>query len=95
MSPRIIHLLLPGRDRRHYIRELRAAEQAHRDLPAKVEEAYSAAHAVACHEWTFGSSSAGRRENYVGGGKSANCINNKVKQKELLSGVGSERRSAP
>src|SRR4029077_3454492 len=44
MSPRIIHLPLSGRDRRHYVRELRAAEQAHRDLPAKVEE-------VAFHEW--------------------------------------------
>jgi hypothetical protein len=30
---------------------LRAAEQAHRDLPTKVEEAYRAAYAVACHEW--------------------------------------------
>ena len=50
MSPRIIQLPLSGRDRRHYMRELRAAEQAHRDLPAKVEEAYRAAHAVACHE---------------------------------------------
>jgi hypothetical protein len=51
MSPRIIHLPLSGRDRRHYVRELRAAEQAHRDLPAKVEEAYRAANALACHEW--------------------------------------------
>src|SRR6266576_2331996 len=33
MSPRIIHLPLSGRDRRHYVRELRAAEQAHRGLP--------------------------------------------------------------
>jgi hypothetical protein len=45
MSPRIIQLPLSGRDRRHYVRELRAAEQTHRDLPAKVEEAYRAAHA--------------------------------------------------
>jgi len=51
MSPRIIQLPLSGRDRRHYVRELRAAEQVHRDLPAKVEEAYRAAHALACHEW--------------------------------------------
>jgi hypothetical protein len=51
MSPRIIQLPLSGRDRRHYVRELRAAEQAHRDPPAKVEEAYRAAHALACHEW--------------------------------------------
>jgi hypothetical protein len=33
MSPRIIHLPLSGRDRRHYVRELRAAEQAHREMP--------------------------------------------------------------
>jgi hypothetical protein len=52
MSPRIIHLPLSGRDRRHYVRELRLAEQAHRDLPTKVEEAYRAAHALACHEWS-------------------------------------------
>jgi hypothetical protein len=52
MSPRIIPLSLSGRDRRHYVRELRAAEQAHRDLPAKVEETYRAAHALACHEWS-------------------------------------------
>src|SRR5258706_9878680 len=51
MSPRIIHVPLSGRDRRHYVRELRAAEQAHRDLPAKVEEAYRAAHRLACEEW--------------------------------------------
>jgi len=53
MSPRIIQLPLSGRDRRHYVCELRAAEQAHRDLPAKVEEAYRAAHRLlACHEWS-------------------------------------------
>jgi hypothetical protein len=52
MSPRIIHLPLSGRDRRHYVRELRAAEEAHRDLPAKVEEAYRAAHRLACQEWS-------------------------------------------
>jgi len=52
MSPRIIHLPLSGRDRRHYVRELRAAEQAHRELPAKVEEAYRAAHRLACEEWS-------------------------------------------
>ena len=53
MSPRIIQLPLSGRDRRHYVRELRAAEEAHRDLPAKVEEAYRAAHALACHVRQF------------------------------------------
>ncbi len=51
MSPRIVHLL-SGRDRRHYVRELRLAEQAHRELPARVEEAYRAAHRLACEEWS-------------------------------------------
>src|SRR5258706_4862298 len=51
MSPRIVHLL-SGRDRRHYVRELRLAEQAHRALPARVEEAYRAAHRLACEEWS-------------------------------------------
>jgi hypothetical protein len=55
MSSRIIQFPLSGRDRRHYVRELRAAEQAHRALPGRVEEAYRAAHRLAC-----GSSSAGR-----------------------------------
>src|SRR5258707_12025846 len=52
MSPRIIQLPLSGRDRRHYVRELRAAEQAHRALPGRVDEAYRAAHRLACEEWT-------------------------------------------
>lgn len=51
MSPRIIHLPLSGRDRRHYVRELRAAEQAHRAMPDQVAAAYRAAHALACQEW--------------------------------------------
>ncbi len=51
MSPRIVRLL-SGRDRRHYVRELRLAEQAHRELPARVEEAYRAAHRLACEEWS-------------------------------------------
>src|SRR6266849_5282733 len=52
MSPRIIHLPLSGRDRRHHVRELRLAEQAHRELPNRVEEAYRAAHRLACEEWS-------------------------------------------
>jgi hypothetical protein len=52
MSPRIIQLPLSGRDRRHYVRELRAAEQAHREMPGRVEEAYRAAHRLACQEWS-------------------------------------------
>jgi hypothetical protein len=34
------------------VRELRLAEQAHRELPSRVEEAYRAAHRLACHEWS-------------------------------------------
>src|SRR5258706_15860560 len=52
MSPRIIHLPLSGRDRRHYVRELRLAEQAHRELPGRVEEAYRAAYRLTCEEWS-------------------------------------------
>lgn len=48
MSPRIIQLPMSGRDRRHYVRELRLAEQAHASLPGRVAEAYAAAHRLAC-----------------------------------------------
>ena len=48
----LIHLPLSGRNRRHYVRELRAAEQAHREPPGRVEEAYRTAHRLACHEWS-------------------------------------------
>jgi hypothetical protein len=34
------------------VRELRLAEQAHRELPGRVEEAYRAAHRLACQEWS-------------------------------------------
>jgi hypothetical protein len=51
MSPRIIQLPMSGRDRRHYVRELRLAEQAHARLPGRVAEAYAAAHRLACEEW--------------------------------------------
>jgi hypothetical protein len=60
LSGQFIQLPLSGRDRRHYVRELRAAEQAHRDLPAKVEEAYRAAHRLACEEWSVRQLRAGR-----------------------------------
>jgi hypothetical protein len=49
--PRIIQLPLSGRDRRHFVRELRAAQAAHRDMPDQVAEAYRVAHALACEEW--------------------------------------------
>jgi hypothetical protein len=58
MSPHIIQLPLSGSDRRHYVRKLRAAEQAHRKMPAEVAAAYGAAHALACREWNSASSSA-------------------------------------
>jgi hypothetical protein len=38
MSPRIIQLPLSGRDRRHYVGELRAAEQAHNQAPATISQ---------------------------------------------------------
>src|SRR5258705_12865016 len=52
MSPGTLHLPLSGRDRRDYVRERRLAEQAHRELPSRVEEAYRPAHRLACHEWS-------------------------------------------
>ncbi|CAN7371852.1 hypothetical protein LJR220_003313 [Bradyrhizobium sp. LjRoot220] len=51
MSPRVIQLPLSGRDRRHYVRELRAAEQAHQAIVGQVESAYRHAHHLACQEW--------------------------------------------
>jgi hypothetical protein len=49
--PRIIQLPMSGRDRRHYVQQLRIAEQAHRSLVPQVEAAYRIAHALACKEW--------------------------------------------
>jgi phage terminase large subunit GpA-like protein len=51
MSPRIIQLPMSGRDRRHYVRELRAAEQAHRAQAAERDAAFRHAHQLACREW--------------------------------------------
>lgn len=58
VSPRIIQLPMSGRDRRHYVRELKAAEQEQRRLVGEVETAYRVAgerlrvaHALACQEW--------------------------------------------
>ncbi len=48
MSPRVIQLPMSGRDRRHYVRELRAAEQAHRALVVRCEDAYRTAHRLLC-----------------------------------------------
>ncbi|MGB6081411.1 MAG: hypothetical protein WBF99_18355 [Xanthobacteraceae bacterium] len=58
MSPRVIHIPLSGRDRKHYVRELRRVEQLQRELVRKTESAYAAAaehlamaHRYACEEW--------------------------------------------
>jgi hypothetical protein len=58
MSPRIIQLPMSGRDRRHYLQQLRIAQQEHRSLVTRVEGAYRAAdehrrmaHGLACREW--------------------------------------------
>lgn len=50
--PRIIQLPVSGRDRRHYVRELRAAEAAHQVLLAELAAATRALHALACREWS-------------------------------------------
>jgi hypothetical protein len=42
---------MSGRDRRHYVAELRKAEEAHRSLVVQVDAAYRAAHRLACEEW--------------------------------------------
>lgn len=58
MSPRIIQLPLSGRDRRHYVRELKAAEQEQQRLVGEVDTAFRiaaehlrAAHVLSCREW--------------------------------------------
>lgn len=53
MSPRIIQLPVSGRDRRHYLRELKAAQQAHRRIVPEVAAAYRVAHRLACEEWNI------------------------------------------
>ena len=52
MSPRIIQLPMSGRDRRHYVTELRKAEEAHRGLVFRTRAAFVEAHDLACQEWT-------------------------------------------
>jgi hypothetical protein len=51
MSPRIIQLPMSGRDRRHYVVELKAAQAAHPRLLAAVHEAWRAANLLFCEEW--------------------------------------------
>ena len=59
MSPRIIQLPLSGRDRRHYVAELRKAEEAYRRHVRDAEEAHAAAdralawaYQIDCDAWT-------------------------------------------
>jgi hypothetical protein len=58
MSPRLIHIPLSGRDRKHFVRECKRVEQLQRELARKAEGAYAAAaehlamaHRYACEEW--------------------------------------------
>lgn len=51
MSPRIIQMPMSGGDRKHYVREFKAAEQEHRSLIARVDAAYHTAHQLLCKEW--------------------------------------------
>jgi hypothetical protein len=58
VMPRIIHLPMSGRDRRHYVQQLRIGEQEQRSLARRVDDAYRVAdetlrmaHALACREW--------------------------------------------
>ena len=51
MSPRVIQLPMSGRDRRHYLAELKTAEHAHPRLVDQMREAYRIAHRLACEEW--------------------------------------------
>lgn len=51
MSPRVIQLPLSGGDRKHYVRELKAAQREHPRLLDRAIEAYYVAHRLACQEW--------------------------------------------
>lgn len=51
MSPRVIQLPLSGGDRKHYLRQLKAGEQAHPRQVAARDAAYRVAHRLACEEW--------------------------------------------
>lgn len=58
MSPRVIQLPLSGRDRRHYVDQLKLAESAHVAICARLKDAIAvaeahriAAWALSCEEW--------------------------------------------
>ena len=42
---------MSGRDRRHYVTELRKAEDAHRSLLERTRAAFEQAYDLACQEW--------------------------------------------
>ncbi len=59
MSPRVIQIPMSGRDRRHYVTQLKAAEKAHAALAKRVPEAQAVADEyqlmadrLACQEWS-------------------------------------------
>jgi len=59
MSPRVIQIPLSGRDRRHYVQQLKLAEKAHASLVTRVPEAQAVADEyqrmadrLACQEWS-------------------------------------------
>lgn len=59
MSPRVIHLPLSGRDRRHYVAQLRRAEDAYRRHTREAEAAHQVAdralaeaHRLDCRAWS-------------------------------------------
>jgi hypothetical protein len=53
MSPRVIQLPLSGGDRKHYVRELKRAREAHARVLERSIDAYNVAHRLYCEEWTL------------------------------------------
>ena len=60
MSPRVIQLPMSGGDRKHYVRELKAAQREHPRLLGQAIDAYYVAHRLACREWNV--------RQFIGGG---------------------------
>lgn len=86
MSPRVIQLPLSGGDRKHYVRELKQAQQAHARLLDRVIDAYAAAHRVACEEWTVRQFIGGPAEPspQIGAAISAGCTTLQVQCRACL-----------
>lgn len=53
MSPRVIQLPMSGGDRKHYVRELKRAREAHARVLDQSIDAYNIAHRLYCEEWTL------------------------------------------